>query len=133
MKRVGDIIPIFDDNEYTENPSLILGEIIKIRVDAVFVESRNRILAFDTIHGLIMHESTNDSRYIDLLDIDIPENPFKCLKSKMENEGFHYCFTHYSDWKEVEDDKFQKLKEAYQKAAKELENYILEQSVFGLD
>ena len=42
---------------------------------------------------------------------------------KIEDEGFDYCFIHYSDWEEIKDKKFHALREAYIKAATELEAY----------
>lgn len=46
------------------------------------------------------------------------------LNNKMKNEGFHYCFKHYSSWKEIEDEKFHELKQNYLKSAEELEGYV---------
>ena len=48
--------------------------------------------------------------------------------SKMKNEGFDYCFRHYSNFEEVDDDKFHQLRKAYLKSAEELESYILNKS-----
>jgi hypothetical protein len=42
----------------------------------------------------------------------------------IDMEGFDYTFTCYSDWKEVKDRKFQRLREAYVKAAAALEKYV---------
>lgn len=46
------------------------------------------------------------------------------IYSKMKNEGFHYCFKHYSDFKEIEDDKLHELRLAYLDSANKLEKYI---------
>lgn len=46
------------------------------------------------------------------------------LQYKIEAEGFDYCFVHYNDWKEVKDDEFHRLREAYVKAQEELNDYI---------
>jgi hypothetical protein len=46
------------------------------------------------------------------------------LNNKMKNEGFHYCFKHYSSWKEIEDEEFHELKQNYLKSAEELEGYV---------
>lgn len=43
---------------------------------------------------------------------------------RMNEEGFDYCFQSYSNWKEIKDEKFHQLREAYLKAAKELEEYV---------
>lgn len=47
------------------------------------------------------------------------------LTFRIENEGFDYAFQHYSDFKEIKDNKFHELRKAYLKAAKELEDYAL--------
>ena len=49
---------------------------------------------------------------------------FADLRSRMNQEGFHYCFKHYSSFTDIEDEKFHKLRKAYLKAADELEKYI---------
>lgn len=41
-----------------------------------------------------------------------------------DNEGFDYCFCYYSGFKEVKDEKFHKLREAYKAAKKALQEYI---------
>lgn len=46
------------------------------------------------------------------------------LKSRINQEGFHYCFVHYHDWKEIKDPGFHGLRRKYLDAAKELEDYI---------
>jgi len=43
---------------------------------------------------------------------------------RMNQEGFHYCFKHYSSFKEIKDEKFHELREKYLEVAKELEEYI---------
>lgn len=48
------------------------------------------------------------------------------LYSKMKNEGFHYCFKHYSDFKEIEDVELHKLRLTYIDIADKLENYIID-------
>ena len=42
----------------------------------------------------------------------------------MEAEGFDYCFRSYSQWEEVRDAKFHKLRQAYLDAAEALESYV---------
>lgn len=49
---------------------------------------------------------------------------WESVQYRMHDEGFHYCFDGYSDWKEIKDKKFHELRQAYLKAAKELETYI---------
>lgn len=46
------------------------------------------------------------------------------LYSRMNQEGFHYCFKDYSSFKEIEDEKFHELRKQYLEATKELEDYI---------
>jgi hypothetical protein len=49
------------------------------------------------------------------------------VRYRMKNEGFHYCFTSYSSFKEIEDSKFHELRLAYLKSAKDLEEYVNKQ------
>jgi hypothetical protein len=42
----------------------------------------------------------------------------------IENEGFDYAFNHYSDFQEIIDPEFHRLREAYINAQKNLEKYI---------
>jgi hypothetical protein len=46
------------------------------------------------------------------------------VRYRMDAEGFHYCFKHYSSFEEVEDEKFHSLRESYIKIAEELEEYV---------
>lgn len=46
------------------------------------------------------------------------------VRYKIENEGFDYAFRHYSEFKEVNDPKFHKLRLAYVEAANDLDDYI---------
>ena len=43
---------------------------------------------------------------------------------RMDDEGFHYCFHGYSDWKEIKDDELHRLIGEYTKSAKNLKEYI---------
>ena len=43
---------------------------------------------------------------------------------RMNQEGLHYCFKHYSSFKEIEDEKFHELREKYLEVSKELEEYV---------
>ena len=49
---------------------------------------------------------------------------FEMVRYRMENEGFHYCFKHYSSFKEVEDEKFHELRRKYLEISNELEEYV---------
>jgi hypothetical protein len=42
----------------------------------------------------------------------------------MRDEGFHYCFKHFSSFEEIEDEEFHKLRKQYLEAAELLEKYI---------
>lgn len=46
------------------------------------------------------------------------------LLFKIDNEGFDYTFESYSDWSEIEDEEFHKLRKAYLKVRKKLEDHI---------
>lgn len=46
------------------------------------------------------------------------------VRSIIANEGFDYAFQHYSDFKEVKDEKFHKLRKEYLQAAKDLARYL---------
>jgi regulator of replication initiation timing len=52
------------------------------------------------------------------------EEQAKDLLSRINQEGFHYCFIYYSDFKEINDKKFHSLRKKYIKAFKELEEYV---------
>jgi len=49
---------------------------------------------------------------------------FEHLKIRIRQEGFHYCFKHYSSFKEIEDEEFHKFRKEYMEDADRLENYI---------
>jgi hypothetical protein len=46
------------------------------------------------------------------------------LASAIENEGFDYAFRFYSSFEEIKDPKFHALRQAYIKAADELQEYL---------
>lgn len=46
------------------------------------------------------------------------------VRDTVENEGFHYCFTGYSDFQDIKDDEFHKLRKAYVEAAEKLADYL---------
>lgn len=43
---------------------------------------------------------------------------------RINQEGFDYCFKHYSDFDEIKDSHFHHLREKYLESAKELEDYL---------
>ena len=49
---------------------------------------------------------------------------WKYVHSVMENEGFSYCFTDYSYFEDIKDEKFHELRLKYLESAKELEEYV---------
>lgn len=57
---------------------------------------------------------------------ELEQEQFDNVAYRMKEEGFDYCFKHYSNWKEIKDEKFHQLRLAYIKAQEELENYVLE-------
>lgn len=120
MKKLGDYILVNTHNDVFE------GCIVSIMYNSILVSMDGIIISFDTING-----ESEDGYSIDLSGMDIPENLFKYVKNKMQNEGFHYCFTGYSDWKEIKDKEFHKLKAEYLESAKRLEEYIEKQAKFG--
>lgn len=48
----------------------------------------------------------------------------KNIASTIDNEGFNYAFIHYSDFNEIHDPNFHKLREQYVKASEALKEYI---------
>jgi hypothetical protein len=49
---------------------------------------------------------------------------FEYVYWRMKQEGFHYCFKHYSSFNEIKDETFHQLRKAYLDAADILEEYI---------
>jgi len=49
---------------------------------------------------------------------------WKAARYRMNEEGFHYCFTYYSSFNEIKDAEFHKLRLQYLKSAELLEEYI---------
>lgn len=46
------------------------------------------------------------------------------VRSKIEEEGFHYTFADYSDFKEIKDEKFHELRKAYLEAVNNMHHYL---------
>lgn len=46
------------------------------------------------------------------------------VKYRMREEGFHYCFKHYSSFNEIDDEKFHELRKSYLKISSEIEKYV---------
>jgi hypothetical protein len=49
---------------------------------------------------------------------------FDYVRIKMNQEGFDYCFKHYSSFEDVKDENFHKLRKKYIKVSEELEGYV---------
>jgi len=46
------------------------------------------------------------------------------IRETVECEGFDYAFVHYTDFKEIEDEKFHQLREAFLAARSELVSHL---------
>jgi regulator of replication initiation timing len=46
------------------------------------------------------------------------------VRYRMDAEGFHYCFKHYSSFEDVDDDEFHRLRKKYLDASEDLEKYV---------
>lgn len=58
---------------------------------------------------------------------NVPENTkedWEYVQNKIDNEGFDYCFRHYSDFEDIKDKGFHLWREAYIRSAESLEKYI---------
>jgi hypothetical protein len=64
------------------------------------------------------------------MEIDIKKlEELECwqdVKCKMNQEGFHYCFKHYSNWEEIKDEKFHQLRTEYLNISNQIEEYVNE-------
>ena len=49
---------------------------------------------------------------------------FEMVRYRMDSEGFHYCFKHYSSFIDVDDDEFHRLRKMYLEVSGDLENYV---------
>jgi hypothetical protein len=49
---------------------------------------------------------------------------FENVQYRMDAEGFHYCFDSYSDFNEIKDEEFHKLRLNYLESAKLLREYV---------
>lgn len=49
---------------------------------------------------------------------------FEMVKVRIRQEGFHYCFKHYSNFEEIEDERFHELRKQYLETAEMLEKYV---------
>lgn len=49
---------------------------------------------------------------------------FENVQYRMDAEGFHYCFDGYSNFNEIKDEEFHKLRLKYLESAKLLKEYV---------
>lgn len=56
--------------------------------------------------------------------MDKTTEEYENLMYRIDNEGFDGAFVHYSDFSEIEDEKFHELRQAYIKAHNDLNAYI---------
>jgi len=49
---------------------------------------------------------------------------WEALNYRIDAEGFDYCFEDYSNWKEIKDEEFHKLRNDYLNSMKKLREYV---------
>ena len=49
---------------------------------------------------------------------------WQSVQYRMDEEGFDYCFENYSNWDEIKDEEFHRLRLEFLKSMKELREYI---------
>ena len=49
---------------------------------------------------------------------------FRSVQYRMDNEGISYCFDGYSDWDEIEDEEFHKLRLEFLSSMKKIRSYV---------
>ena len=49
---------------------------------------------------------------------------FEMVRYRMNEEGFHYCFKHYSSFIDIDDKEFHELRNKYLEISSDLENYV---------
>jgi hypothetical protein len=57
---------------------------------------------------------------LEVVDLEL----WEALQYRMDSEGFDYCFESYSDWREIEDKEFHRLRIKFLNSMKELRDYI---------
>ena len=57
---------------------------------------------------------------------NMPIDNLEDVRYKTESEWFDYAFRHYSDFEEVKDSEFHRLRKAYVDAANALDKYLPE-------
>lgn len=49
---------------------------------------------------------------------------WEAVKYRMENEGIDYCFESYSNWDEIKDEEFHRLRLGFLQYMKEIREYV---------
>ena len=49
---------------------------------------------------------------------------WKAVNYRMREEGIDYCFEHYSNWDEIQDDEFHRLRLGFLQYMKEIREYV---------
>lgn len=57
------------------------------------------------------------------------KDEIQLLQEAIDNEGLDYALVYYSNWKEIQDEKFQHLLKEYITIGNELKEYLEEQGV----
>lgn len=57
-------------------------------------------------------------------DNETPLEDWKRLRYRIDEEGLEYCFNGYSNWEEIKDKEFHKLKTKCLNAIQELRTYV---------
>jgi hypothetical protein len=65
-----------------------------------------------------------DVKIMENRDLDQELDNWKAVSYRMENEGIDYCFEHYSNWDEIEDEKFHKLRKEFLSSMKNIKEFV---------
>ena len=49
---------------------------------------------------------------------------WQAVHYRMDNEGIDYCFEHYSNWEEIEDEEFHKLRMGFLDSMGKIRKYV---------
>jgi hypothetical protein len=114
----GNVIYEIDDEEFPR--ARPINEALRL----LGVRRKDDMDEFDTI-GLGNYRTNQDFQEPEPEpEIDEQEEEKRAVAIRMKQEGFDYCFRLYSDFEEIEDREFHKLREAYIDAANKLEKYV---------
>ena len=65
-----------------------------------------------------------DVKIMENRDLDQELDNWKAVSYRMENEGIDYCFEHYSNWVEIEDEEFHKLRKEFLSSMKNIKEFV---------